>query len=190
MKLPSIIAIAALVAGPAFSAPEKYVFDASHSQIVFSYNHLGYSTTWGMFSGFDGEILFDEDEPANSSVSVSFPESMMYTGWEARLRHFMSPDFLGASDDDTVSFVSTDIRVTGESTGTITGTLTLNGVSREISLDTRMNQKNIHPRAGKPWMGFDASTTLNRSDFDLGAFTPFISDEVEVRISIEAMLAG
>jgi len=57
----------------AIAAPKAYVLDASHSQIVFSYNHLGFSTTYGMFSGFEGEIMFDQDAPADSSVSVSFP---------------------------------------------------------------------------------------------------------------------
>ena len=58
---------ALLTAPAAFAEPEKYVLDASHSQVLFSYNHLGYSTTWGLFSGFDGEIMFDQDAPAESS---------------------------------------------------------------------------------------------------------------------------
>jgi polyisoprenoid-binding protein YceI len=43
--------------------------------------------------------------------------------------------------------------------------------------------------AGKPWAGFDATTTLVRSDFGLGKFAPYVSDEVQVQISIEAMKA-
>jgi polyisoprenoid-binding protein YceI len=72
---------ALLTAPAAFAEPEKYVLDASHSQVLFSYNHLGFSTTWGMLSGFDGEIMFDQDAPADSSVSVSFPVRSMFTGW-------------------------------------------------------------------------------------------------------------
>jgi len=57
---PFILAAAlALGVTPALAA-EKYVLDASHSQVIFSYNHLGFSTTYGMFSGFEGEISFDE----------------------------------------------------------------------------------------------------------------------------------
>ena len=62
----SILFAAALIgagATAAVAAPEKYVLDSSHSQIVFSYNHLGYSTTWGMFSGFAGEVMFDQGQP-------------------------------------------------------------------------------------------------------------------------------
>jgi len=110
----------------AIAAPKAYVLDASHSQIVFSYNHLGFSTTYGMFSGFDGEIMFDDEAPADSSVSVSFPVRSMMTGWEQRFGH---------------------------------------------------------------WAGFDATATVLRSDFNVGNFAPFISDEVAIQISIEAMAA-
>ncbi len=66
----STAALLAALASPAIAAPESYVLDASHSQIVFSYNHLGYSTTYSMFSGFEGEIAFDQEDPAASSVTV------------------------------------------------------------------------------------------------------------------------
>lgn len=168
---------------------EKYVLDASHSQIVFSYNHLGYSTTYGMFSGFDGEIQFDQEDPAASSVAVSFPVASMLTGWEARLGHFLSADFFDATEDEMVTFVSTSIEVTGENTALITGDLTLNDVTKSVVLDAKLNQAGDHPMAGQPWAGFDATTTLVRSDFNLGQFAPFVSDEVPVMISIEAMKA-
>ena len=71
-------------ASAALAEAEAYTLDSSHSQVVFSYNHLGFSTTYGMFSGFKGEIVFDEDDPANSSVTVSMPLMSMFTGWEER----------------------------------------------------------------------------------------------------------
>lgn len=61
---------AALTGTAALAAPATYTLDASHSQIVFSYNHLGYSTGYGMFSGFEGKIEFDAENPAASSVTV------------------------------------------------------------------------------------------------------------------------
>jgi polyisoprenoid-binding protein YceI len=179
----------ALTAAPAFAAPEKYLLDASHSQILFSYNHLGYSTTWGMFSGFEGEIMFDQEDPANSSVTVSMPVMSMLTGWEERFAHFMSADFFGATEDEMVAFTSTAIEVTGENTALITGDLTLNGVTKSVVLDAKLNQAGDHPMANKPWAGFDATTTLLRSDYNVGAFAPFVGDEVTIQISIEAMKA-
>tara|TARA_B110000285_G_scaffold83882_1_gene96327 strand:- start:191 stop:766 length:576 start_codon:yes stop_codon:yes gene_type:complete len=182
-------ALLAAVASTAIAAPEAYVLDASHSQILFSYNHLGYSTTHGMFSGFDGEIAFDQEDPAASSVNISFPVMSMLTGWEQRFAHLMSGDFFGASEGDMITFASTGIAVTGDNTAMITGDLTMNGVTKSVVLDATMNQAGTHPMAEKPWAGFDATTSVLRSDFNVGNFAPFVGDEVQIMISIEAMKA-
>lgn len=100
--------------------------------------------------------------------------------------HFMGPDFFGATDDEMVTFKSTSIEVTGEKTALISGDLTLNGVTKTVVLDAVMNQAGIHPMENKPWAGFSATTTLLRSDYNLGLFAPYVSDEVALNISIEA----
>jgi polyisoprenoid-binding protein YceI len=180
-----------LIAAPVLAEPQDFVLDSSHSQIVFSYDHLGFSTTWGMFSGFAGTISFDEADPANSSVQVSMPVTSMFTGWEARDKHFMSGDFFDAAGtDEQVTFTSTSIEVTGDTTALITGDLTLNGITKSVVLDTVLNKADTHPMANAPWLGFNATTTLLRSDFGVDQFAPFISDEVEVMISIEAQDAA
>ncbi len=190
MFMKSVLLGAALTLGASSAfAAEKYTLDASHSQIVFTYNHLGFSTTTSMFSGFDGEIMLDEAEPAQSSVKVSFPVMDMFTGWQPRKDHWMSDDFFGASEGDMVTFTSTGIEVTGEKTGMITGDLTMNGVTKPVVLDATLNQMGNHPMENKPWAGFDATTTVLRSDFNLGKFAPFVSDEVKIAISVEAMKA-
>ncbi|MFK7874208.1 MAG: YceI family protein [Paracoccaceae bacterium] len=188
------IFLAAAFAIPASlaSAADKYVLDSSHSQVIFSYNHLGFSTTFGMFSGFEGEIMFDKDDPAGSSVNVSMPVKSMFTGWEAREGHFMSDDFFGAQDGDMVTFTSTSIEVTGDNTALITGDLSMNDATQSVVLDAVLNKSGEYPfgpNQGKGWAGFDATTTLKRSDFGLGAFAPAVSDEVAVQISLEAMKA-
>jgi polyisoprenoid-binding protein YceI len=189
MKFLPLAVIAAMAAAPAFAAPEKYTLDPGHSQIVFSYNHLGYSTGYGMFSGFAGEIMFDAADPAASSVTVSFPVKTMLTGWQARFDHLMSPDFFAVTDDEMVTFASTGIEVTGEKTAKITGDLTLNGVTKSVVLDAVLNQAGDHPMEKKPWAGFSATATLLRSDYNLGMFAPFVSDEVQVQLSVEAAKA-
>ena len=191
MKTLTLAAALSMAASLSLAA-DKYVLDASHSQVVFSYNHLGASTTFGMFSGFEGEITFDKEDPANSSVAVSMPLKSMFTGWEAREAHFMSGDFFGAEDGDLVSFTSTSIEVTGEETALITGDLTMNDITKPVVLDAKLNlvgEYPFGPNQGKGWAGFDATTTLLRSDFGVGAFAPNVSDEVEVQISIEALKA-
>ena len=174
------------LAGSAFAA-DKYMLDSSHSQIVFEYNHLGFSTTYGMFSGFTGEIMFDEANPAASSVSVNISSDSMITGWDARTKHLLSGDFLNAADAPEVTFNSTSIKVTGDNTAVITGDLMLNGVTKSVDLDAKLNKMADHPMAKKPWAGFDATTTLKRSDFNMGKFAPFVSDDVKLMISIEAV---
>ncbi len=186
----TLAALAALATSPALAAPVTYTIDASHAQIIFSYNHVGYSTGYGMFSGFGGEVVYDAEAPAASSVSVTFPVRSMLTGWEARFEHFMSPDFFDAAEDEAVSFTSTAVEVTGDTTGKITGDLTLNGVTKAVVLETTLNKAEAYPLPpfeGKPALGFTAIATVLRSDFGLGAFAPFISDEVQIQISFEAM---
>ena len=193
-RLIAATAVAAALAGPALAEPELYTLDPSHSQILFSWSHLGFSETTGMFSGFEGEIMFDEEDPANSTVSVAFPVSSMFTGWEQRDDHFMSADFFNAvanaspegDSANMVTFESTGIEVTGEDTALITGDLTMNGVTKEVVLDTTLNNQGMHPMQQTPWLGFDATTTVTRSDFNVGAFAPAVSDEVEIEISVEA----
>ncbi|WP_299559776.1 YceI family protein [uncultured Sulfitobacter sp.] len=185
MKTLVLAAVMSASASMALAA-EKYTLDPSHSQILFSWEHFGFSTTHGMFSGFEGEIMFDQEEPANSSVTVSMPTKSMFTGWEERTGHFMSDDFFGATDDDMITFTSTAIEVTGDDTAEITGDLTINDVTKSVVLDATLNQAADNPMANKPWAGFDATTTLLRSDYDLGKFAPNVSDEVQVMISVEA----
>ncbi|MCA8882798.1 MAG: polyisoprenoid-binding protein [Rhodobacteraceae bacterium] len=189
MKTTLLAAALSLATATGALAADKYVLDPSHSQILFSYNHLGFSTTHGMFSGFEGEIVFDAENPAASSVNVSLPVTSMITGWAPREEHFMSADFFGADDAELVSFTSTGIEVTGEDTALITGDLTLNGITKSVVLDAHLNQLGQHPMAQKPWAGFDATATLKRSDFGVDMFAPYVSDEVQVSISIEAMQA-
>jgi polyisoprenoid-binding protein YceI len=186
----SLLIAAALTLGATNAiAAEKYVVDASHAQVLFNYNHLGFSTTYGLFSGFEGEIMFDQEDPSASSVTVSMPVMSMFTGWEERTGHFMTDDFFGAQEGDMITFTSTGIEVTGDDTAKITGDLSMNDVTKSVVLDAKLNQTGDHPQAGKPWAGFDATTTLLRSDYNLGAFAPYVSDEVQVSISIEAMKA-
>lgn len=189
----ALIAATSLTA-PAVAASEAFVLAPGHSQILFTYNHGGFSTTYGMFSGFTGDIMFDAEDPAASSVSVTFPASSMITGFDARTGHFLnSGDFFKVEDYPDVTFVSTGIEVTGDDTANITGDLTLNGVTKSIVLDAKLNQQTdeypFPPDQGKKAMGFDASVTLIRSDYNLGMFAPFIPEEIPVQISVEAVAA-
>lgn len=192
IRLASLSLIAALAAAPAFAAPETYTIDGGHANIVFSYDHAGFSSGVGMFSGYTGTVQFDQANPAASSVTVSFPVRSMFTGWQERFDHFMSSDFFdAATDEELVSFTSTAIEVTGEKTAKITGDLTVNGITKPVVLDAVLNSQTdeypFPPFEGKKAIGFSATTTLLRSDYDVGAYVPYVGDELKVQISFEAM---
>ena len=183
-----LLATTILAAGTAMAAaaPEEYKLDPSHSQVVFSYDHLGFSTTYGMFSGFDGTVMFDAEDPANSSVEIEIPISTMVTGWDARDQHFSSPDFFNIADFPAATFKSTSVEVTGENTAKITGDLTAVGATKPVTLDVTFNKQGVHPMQQKEWMGFEGTATINRSDFNLGKFAPAVGEEVNLIISVEA----
>ncbi len=187
-------ALLAATLSTSVAASEAFVLEPGHSQIVFTYDHAGFSTTYGMFSGFTGDIMFDAEDPAASSVSVTFPAETMITGFDARTGHFLqSGDFFKLDEFPDVTFVSTGIEVTGDNTANITGDLTLNGVTQSVVLDAKLNQQTdeypFPPHQGKKAMGLDASVTLNRADYNLGMFAPFIPEEIPVQISVEAVAA-
>lgn len=176
--------VVGVLSSPALAA-DKYVFDASHSQIIFSYDHLGFSTSSGMFSGFEGEAILDVDNPAASSVAVEFGAKTIISGWEKRTTHLLSPDFFNADANPLVTFKSTAVETTGEDTAKVVGDLQINGITKPVTLDVKLNQMGDHPMAGKPWAGFDATTTITRSEFEMGKYAPFVSDEVKLIISVE-----
>ena len=192
------IILAAVLAAPfatsVAAAPEAFVLNASHSQVLFTYDHAGFSTTFGMYSGFGGDIMFDANDVTKSSVSITIPAESMITGWDGRSGHFLqSGDFFKLDEFPDVTFVSTGIEQTGDETANITGDLTLNGVTKSIVLDAKLNASTdeypFPPYQGKKAMGFDATTTLIRSEYNLGMFAPFITDEIPLTISIEAVAA-
>ena len=187
----TILAAAALAASTALAAaaPQTYTIDPSHAQVVFSYEHLGFSTTYGMFSGFEGTVTLDEEDPSASSIELEIPVQSMITGWDARTDHFLSADFFNVSDAPVATFTTTSVEPTGDMTATITGDLTINGVTQETTLEATVNQIAPNPINQTPTAGLSATGTVLRSDFNLGMFAPAVSDEVNLIVEIEATLA-
>lgn len=166
-----------------------YNFDPHHSHILFSYDHMGFSTSTGMVRGVTGEVTLDPDTPANSSVTASFPLSSMMTVAKDLDQHLMTSDeFLGgAPDDAVVTFASTKVEPSGDDQAKVTGDLTLNGKTVPVTLDVQLRKAGENPMEKKPAAGFEATGTIKRSDFGLGAFAPAVSDDVALKIVVEAM---
>ena len=165
-----------------------YSFDPEHSQIVFTYEHMGFSTSHGMVNGVTGSVTLDKANPEASTVEASFPLSAIRTIAASLDTHLMSDDFFkGAAPDTPVTFRSTAVKMgDDDDEAEVTGDLTLNGVTRPVTLEVELKKAAAHPMTGKPAVGFDIETKLKRSDFNLGAFAPAVSDEVEIDIAVEA----
>lgn len=115
-----------------------YTADPAHSTIHFISNHLGFSTFVGRFNEFDVSLNFHADNPAESALSVTVMPGSIDANNEMFTKHLSSSDFFNVSEYPKATFKSTDIAVTGDGTGEITGDLTMHGVTRSVTLDAEL----------------------------------------------------
>lgn len=185
MFKPLILATALLLAGNAFAAPVSYKIDPNHTNVIASWDHFGFSHPSAHFGQADGTIVYDADNVGQSSVKVTLPLTGM-TGFVADFdEHLRSKDFFETDKYPAASFASTKVEAAGENRLRVFGELTLRGVAKPVVLDVTLN-RSAPGRDGQPRIGFDATTTIKRSDWDLAKFAPKVSDEVAIRITTEA----
>ncbi|MFQ3664262.1 MAG: YceI family protein [Chloroflexaceae bacterium] len=168
----------------------SWVIDNSHSMIQFTVRHMMISKVRGRFERFSGSVMFDEQNPINSSVNVQIEAASIETRDARRDAHLTSPDFLDAANYPYLTFASKRIEVLDESHGRIIGDLTIRGVTREVALDVEYNGQ-----ARAPWgttsAGFHGSTVMNRKDWGLnwnvGLETGgvLVGEEVQIDIELE-----
>ncbi|MDO5632693.1 MAG: YceI family protein [Paracoccus sp. (in: a-proteobacteria)] len=163
-----------------------YVFDSDHAQALFSWNHMVFSTSYGMVNGIEGQVVLDAENPANSTVEARFPAVSIQTVSPGLDEHLKSEDFFNG-DGGEVTFVSTVVEPGEGNSARVTGDLTLNGQTHPVVLDMVLNHSGENPIAQKPAVGFTGTTIIKRSDFGLGAFVPAVSDEVQITLNVEAM---
>ena len=171
---------------PVFAAAVPYEIDARHTQVLFTYSHFGLSNITGRFSDVTGTIAFDVANPAASSVNVTIPVDSVSTGVPKLDEHLQSPDFFDAATYPTATFKSTAVTVAGEGHWKVAGDLTLHGVTRPVVLDATTNFVGPHPMSKAPAAGFDATTTIKRSEFGIDGMIPGVPDDVRIRITVEA----
>jgi polyisoprenoid-binding protein YceI len=172
-------------AQPALAA-ETYVFDKAHTNIQFSWDHFGFSTTSAGFEEFSGELQFDPEDRANSSIEVTIDLDSVDSGFDTFNEHLTEkPEWFNTDEYPEATFTSTGIEALGEDRLRVTGDLTLKGVTKEITLETTINKIGKHPVSNAKTIGFDATTTVSRSAFDMGQYAPSVGDEVTISISSE-----
>ena len=170
----------------AYAAPEKYILDNPHTQILFKVNHLGFSNSYGKFTSYEGSINFDEADPKNSSVEITIKADSVDLNDEKWNEHVRKADFLDAEKFPTITFKSTSIQVIGEKSASISGDLTIRGVTKPVVLAAVLNSTGKHPFSGKMGAGFSATTSIKRSDFGVSYGLPAVGDEVVIALEVEA----
>ncbi|MGB3627713.1 MAG: YceI family protein [Henriciella sp.] len=193
-------ALVALLSTPALAqqtlegvAADTYQLDPTHAFLTWTVQHNGLSGYTVNFTDFDATLDFDPEDPGASELSVTIdpmgvetnhPDADEREEWHTEIS--TDDRFLNGDEYSEITFVSTSAEQTGDFTGTVTGDLTFLGVTKPVTLDVTYNGT-----ANVPWygprdlIGFNATTTIKRSDFGMTAMIPMISDEVEIEFSGE-----
>ncbi|MFQ6311397.1 YceI family protein [Lysobacter capsici] len=175
-------------AGTASAAALTYKIDPNHTDVVASWSHFGFSNPVAHFGKVDGSITYDPAKPAASKVEVTIPLDGLDSHVADFDEHLKSADFFDAAKYPTITFKSTKVEAAGAKKLKVTGDLTVHGVTKPAVLDVTVNKIGEQPMAKRAAAGFDATTTLKRSDFGIAKYVPNVSDEIKIRITTEAIV--
>lgn len=174
-------------------AADSFTLDKGHTEIRFSWDHVGLSMQSGEFRDFEGTIVFDPADVSKSSVDITIQAASLDTGVAPLDEHMKSADMFDVEAHPTITFKSTGVVRTGAEQGRLTGDLTIKGVTKPVILDVTLNHHGEHPLApfleayaGADYAAFSARGSLLRSEFDVGFATPLTSDRIEIVIETEA----
>ena len=185
LKLAATAAFMSLaLATAAFAAPSVYTSDANHTFVRFSYSHLGFTTQESRFNKVNGTVTYD---PAakTASVDIAIDTKSVDTGSDLFNEHIQGAGYLDTAQFPTASFKSTAVKFDGDKPVSITGNLTVKGVTKPVTL-TVTSFKHAPNMQKKDGIGADATGTVKRSDFNMGKAVPLVGDEVTLEIVIEA----
>ncbi len=176
---------------PALVTGGTYTADPNHSMVKWTVDHLGFTPYTGIFGSVAGTLTLDPKNPSAAKVDVTIPVSKVITASAGLTAHLLKPaaeggkaDFFGAAPADA-HFVSTSVAATGQ-TAKVTGNLTLNGVTKPVTLDAKFYGAGKGPAmmGGKENVGFTATGTIKRSDFAVLYGLPIVSDAVQLDIIV------
>lgn len=162
-----------------------YRLDPRHASLVFKINHMGFSDYVGRFERFDASLDFDEADPAAARVDATIDMTSLDVAYDEFAATLTGPNWFDAARFPQAVFHSTSIAATGDNTGTMTGDLTLHGVTRPVTLDVTFNGGGQDLLRGAYVVGFSAHGAINRDDFGVDRFDGIVSDEVKIEIEAE-----
>lgn len=169
-----------------------YTADHEHTLVRWELDHLGVTPYFGLFGQIQGTLTIDPKNVSAAKVDVTIPVSKVTTASPGLTAHLLKapaaaggkPDFFGPTPADA-RFVSTSVTQGSKPhKATITGNLTLNGVTKPVTLDAEFYGSAKMPAnmGGKSMIGFEAETTIKRSDFGIDMAIPMVSDAVKLDI--------
>lgn len=174
----AVVATPFLAAAPMAGAQDlgvpsgAYALDPTHASITWKVSHLGLANYTARFTDFDIDLNLDVETPANSAVTASINPTSIETDYpgakdfDGELSN--GAKFFNAGEFPEISFTSTSIEQTGDNTATITGELTMLGVTQPVTLEATLNAAlATHPFAKKPAVGFSAVGTLDRTQWGM-----------------------
>lgn len=164
----------------------RYNIDTSHSSVEFSIRHFVAKTT-GDFSQFNGFIDVDIDHPEENYAEATIHIASIDTNSEKRDAHLQEEDYFNSENHPLISFKSTKW-VPTEDTNTflVTGELSMNNVSKDITMTVELlgMGPGMH---GRYLSGWEAKTTINRTDWNIDGGLGAVGEDVDITINIEAI---
>lgn len=198
MTLFKKLAVAAVLVGAStWALADKvvtYTIDPAHTFVHFSWNHVGFSSPSADFTDVTGTIIGNHDHPEKSSVEVTIPVKSLDTNVALLNQHLIeSGDYFKTKEFPNVTFKSAALKNLDKKKETfqVQGDLTINGITKPVVLDAKLNKAGPHPFYNNaPAAGFNASTKIKRSDFGIDKFVPMVGDDLAVTITVEAVESG
>jgi polyisoprenoid-binding protein YceI len=188
LKYATLVALLAAFAtpDPALSADYKIDTDNAHASITFKVNHLGFSWIIGRFDKFSGTFSFDPANADASKVKVDIDTTSVDTNLALRDKHLRGADLLDTEKFPTAKFESTSVKSSGADKATVSGKLTLHGITKDIVIDAQ------HVGGGKdPWAGyrdgFTGTTKITLADFGILRNLGPATKDVELILNIEGI---
>lgn len=163
----------------------NYKIDPVHSVAYFEVGHAGgISRFMGRFNEMSGDLVVDV--PEKSQIKVEVQVDSIDTKHDGLNKHLKSPDFFNAVQFPTMSFVSTAVKLNPAGDGSVSGNLTLHGVTKPVTLKLKQIGSGVGMK-GEPRVGYVGTSTIKRSDFGMNYGIPkAATDELELHINIEA----
>ncbi|MBB6523415.1 YceI family protein [Pseudoteredinibacter isoporae] len=180
------IAATALASIQATAADYQVDIKGAHAFINFKIKHLGYSWLTGRFNTFDGQFSWDEKNPNASQINIEIDTNSIDSNHAERDKHLRGEDFLNVKKFPKASFVSEKIEFSSPTEGTVTGTLTLHGVSKTISFPVEKLGEGKDPWGGYR-AGFAGATTLKLADYGMTYNLGPASTHVELELLVEGI---